>query len=227
MKVIILPGLDGTGALVDAFCAAMPKPFEPVVLRYPVALTKYAELLAWVQAQLPVGDFAIIAESFSGPLTIQLAADSGHQPKAVVFVAAFAKSPRPIPRIALWLGRWLPVTSPSLAWLSQPLTMGRWANRAFLDQFSRALNGVPRRTLLQRLAAVRAVDVVGDLNRVSVPTLYLQALHDRLVPSSAAAPFRNVQAIDGPHFLLQANPTDAAAVIGQFLQDALNDPTAP
>jgi pimeloyl-ACP methyl ester carboxylesterase len=57
---------------------------------------------------------------------------------------------------------------------------------------------------------------IPTLDRIRVPTLYLRATEDRFVPRSAAAPFARLASgarvveIEGPHFLLQANPVEAA-----------------
>ena len=69
------------------------------------------------------------------------------------------------------------------------------------------------------------VDVRALLDRIRVPTLYLRATEDRLVPRSAAASFKRfapsarVVEIEGPHFLLQANPVETARVISGFVRE--------
>jgi pimeloyl-[acyl-carrier protein] methyl ester esterase len=74
----------------------------------------------------------------------------------------------------------------------------------------------------RRLAAVLAVDVSALLARVDVPVLYLRASEDRLVPRLAShelstMPRIRFAEVEGPHFLLQAKPTAAAAHVQRFL----------
>jgi pimeloyl-ACP methyl ester carboxylesterase len=71
---------------------------------------------------------------------------------------------------------------------------------------------------------VAEVDVSPLLPRIDVPVLYLRASADRLVPRSAAdalaaIPRIRFAEIEGPHSLLQANPSAAAACIHAFLRE--------
>jgi len=101
--------------------------------------------------------------------------------------------------------------------------MGQWANRQFTDRFSKAMRGVPKATLCSRLQAVLNVDVVSNLAGIKVPMIYLQASKDRLIPSKCSRAFSaasaNIIEIEAPHFLLQAKPEEAAAVVKKFLAE--------
>ena len=75
----------------------------------------------------------------------------------------------------------------------------------------------------ERLRQIARVDVSAELQRVNAPILYLQASHDRLVPTSAAeqvvriAPHTKVVEIEGPHLLLQCVPKHCAEAIREFV----------
>jgi pimeloyl-[acyl-carrier protein] methyl ester esterase len=75
MIVLLLPGLDGTGMLLDDFASTLGEGHEPILLRYPPKLCTYSELLRWIKPQFPKDDYVILAESFSGPLAISIAAE--------------------------------------------------------------------------------------------------------------------------------------------------------
>ena len=67
--VVILPGLDGTAALLSAFCHATEQLGVPArAIAYPADRTLgYSELELLVRAQLPSrGSFVLLGESFSG-----------------------------------------------------------------------------------------------------------------------------------------------------------------
>ncbi|MEZ5701763.1 MAG: hypothetical protein R3E42_07050 [Burkholderiaceae bacterium] len=72
------------------------------------------------------------------------------------------------------------------------------------------------------------MNVSAALRAAKVPVLYLQALQDRLVPPAAAQkvldalPSLQVARIDGPHFLLQTRPSQAAKVISHFVSSLEN-----
>lgn len=226
MKVIVLPGLGGTGSLLQPFCDAMPEEYTARGLSYDDELTAYDDVVAYVRAQLPVEDHVIVAESFSGPVAIALAAQGIPDLRGIVCVATFARRPRYVPQVAVSLAGFLPLTSRLFVFSGMPFLMGRWGTPAFRRQFADILASIPKATLLGRIWAVRCVDVTDALDRVQVPILYLQASRDRLVPRKAARDFTDIKVIDGPHFLLQANPTDAAAAVAAFLRQ-LTAPTGP
>jgi pimeloyl-[acyl-carrier protein] methyl ester esterase len=75
-----------------------------------------------------------------------------------------------------------------------------------------------------RLAAAANVDVSAELSAIDVPSLYLQASEDLVVPKEAAEAFSrasargNVEVVTGPHFLLQCAPSDAAKSIVRFVE---------
>jgi len=73
MKVVVLPGLDGTGALLTPFCDALPAGLVGQGISYPVQFTSYDDIFDWLTDRLPTEEFLIVAESFSGPLGIRFA----------------------------------------------------------------------------------------------------------------------------------------------------------
>ena len=70
----ILPGMDGTGLLLESFVAALGPGYTVKIVRYPGDVSwGYAELENFVRADLPeTGPFFILGESFSGPLRWRL-----------------------------------------------------------------------------------------------------------------------------------------------------------
>lgn len=92
VKIVVLPGLDGMGELRSEFCAQLSSDFKVGVIEYPVDLVRYDDLFNWVRRELPLQDYIIVAESFSGPLAIQIAAERPVHIKGLVFVAAFPAS---------------------------------------------------------------------------------------------------------------------------------------
>ena len=75
-KLVLLPGMDGTGELFRNFADVLPGSFETNTVKYPTdTYFTYSELASFVQAAVPVSEpFVLIAESFSTPLAIQYAA---------------------------------------------------------------------------------------------------------------------------------------------------------
>uniref|UniRef100_UPI003CD019DE alpha/beta fold hydrolase n=1 Tax=Stenotrophomonas indicatrix TaxID=2045451 RepID=UPI003CD019DE len=104
------------------------------------------------------------------------------------------------------------------------LLLGRWRTGEHMSMLRAALAQVPATTLRQRAAATLRVDVRALLPQIGVPTLCLQAGHDRLLwPPSVAdlqtlLPDARHVALDGPHLLLQACAEPAAAVVAGWVR---------
>lgn len=227
MKLLLLPGMDGTGELFAPLLRHLPADIEPIVVRYPFDPSMgYAELLEFVRPRLPVGEaFAILGESFSGPLAIQLAARQPPGLIGVLLCATFVTHPvRCVPRCAAGLvSKWL--FPPSLLGMAQQLLLGCRAHVDVRRQVATALATVPPAVLAARLRAVLKVDVRRECEAVSVPIHYLQAAHDRLVPARNLVVIRHLQPtltasrLPGPHLLLQTLPVESAQIIGQKLRE--------
>ncbi len=101
--MVLLPGMDGTATLFAPLVEALaPTHCLPVAYPCDQALD-YDALEALVRARLPTAEpFVVVAESFSGPLGIRLAAEPPPGLAGVMLVATFATSPVGIPA---WLLR--------------------------------------------------------------------------------------------------------------------------
>ena len=193
---------------------------EVITLQHDPDLFRYQDLKTKVEMSLPSDDYIIVAESFSGPLAVMIASKNPRGLRGVVFVATFAKTPIWVPKFLTYLVDIAPTKSLLLAQLAQPLVMGRWATPEFTKKFKQAMEAIPASTIAGRLREVLKVDVFRHLIDINVPTIYLAAKNDRLVSLKTASYFGssqdNVFEIEGPHFLLQANATDASKYILDF-----------
>lgn len=221
MKIVILPGLDGTGLLLENFAKALAATHTTQVVSYPVDLVGYTELGAWLEQSLPREDYVLVAESFSGPLALALATRPSQYLKAVVFVATFARAPRALPLPLLRPLQYLPSASRFLSCTSEPFVMGRAGDALFRQHYRKALKCVPVQTLVKRLQQVLQLDVRALLSQVNLPCAYLRASEDLLVPASVSDDFRfcckDFWTVKGPHFVLQAAPADCANLVARFV----------
>ena len=221
--LVLLPGMDGTGDLFAPLLDALGERFETIVVRYPLhEPLDYAGLLPIARAALPVDRrFLLVAESFSGPLGIVLAAEAAPGLDGLILCGSFARNPRPA---LAGFGRWskaLPLNA-AMVRIAIAATLGGRVEASTRKLIERTVARLPAPVLATRLRAVLEVDVGRELSKVNAPILYLQATRDRAVPPSAADVIRHVRPdadlvrLDGPHFLLQANPLGAAAEIARF-----------
>jgi pimeloyl-[acyl-carrier protein] methyl ester esterase len=227
MKLVLLPGMDGTGILFEPLIRALPKHWSPIVQAYPgdVALS-YEELLPHVQSALPMAEpFILLAESFSGPLALRIAA--AHPPglKGVILCASFIHNPTRFPKSCRrWVqpfvfGRWP-------AWLGARARLAGYSEPAVFELVQRAHKLVTPAVLAARARAILAVDAADALAACRLPILYIAGSCDRLVPKrnqtqiQRANPGVKIVTLPAPHMVLQNAPAAAAKVIVQFAAEA-------
>lgn len=224
-SVVLLPGMDGTGDLFAPLVKALSPDVPTVVVPYPDRPLDYPAHERLVAESLPKkGPYVLLGESFSGPIAISLAARAPNGLLGCILCASFVRSPRRLLSVLGPLLRLLPPQQVPGA-ITTYFLMGRFATPELRWLQAETLKKVSPEALVARLMAIASVDVTDTLRSLSKPTLYLRATEDRLVPIRAATTFSKlamtgrVVSIEGPHLLLQANPSMAAAAIRQFIRD--------
>ncbi len=206
MQIAILPGLDGTDALLSQFVALAPDGCTATVISLPDdPAADYDSLPLTLAPKLErLAPCHLIAESFSGPIGIRIASQFPEIVSQLTLVASFATSPAP------WIARCLPwsmifrVPLPQIA--IRFLFTG--ADREMAARLRLAIRRTSIATLAKRLHCVLDVDVCSELKSLPCPIRYLRATRDRLVPASALRTILDVNShvrvheIDGPHLIL-------------------------
>lgn len=224
VAIVLLPGLDGTGNLLDKFVAALGRDAEVTVVSYPVDKPLgYADLEQLVGASLPAGQpFFLMGESFSGPVAISVAATMPAGLRGVILCCSFVRSPLPKIGALRQLVHIFPVTSLPATLLSFFL-LGRFSTDRLRSALADTLAAVSPSVLRGRALAALSVDASRELARVAVPILYLRASEDRVIPKRASelirtlAPSTRIVDFVAPHFLLQVLPDAAASAVKEFL----------
>jgi len=207
----------------------MPHTWQPQVIRYPLSTgQEYAQLVDFILPQLPESQpFILIAESFAGPLALQISTHAGANLNALVLSTTFLRNPRPrLSGLAPLLLREGLLARRPPKWLLRLLVTGFDADAHMLADLLAILREIPPRVLLQRLRVAMAVDVSTLFLASKLPVLHLYGRRDHLVPASASRAFQALRpdipniGIDGPHFLLQTRPQECMAVIRAFLLNA-------
>lgn len=222
--LMLLPGMDGTGDLFAPLVRALSDRLTVQVVRYPVDRDAgYDELMAFARTQLPTDSpFVLLGESFSGPIAIRLAAEAPANLRGLVLCCSFVRNPRPSLAWLRGFVRWLPIRAAPTS-LMAALLFGRWSSDEWRAVLARTLVQVSPAAMRARMRAVLSVDVSADWVRVEVPTLYLRATQDRVVPASVARevmqlkPDTRIVELSGPHFLLQVAPAEAVQAIQAFV----------
>jgi len=206
MRLLLLPGMDGSGALWRPLLDALGDlARDTELVRYPTNVGRYDALLEGIaKIESPT---VVIAESFGGPLAIRLAARDANV-RALVLIASFARGPR--------LARWMrPLVA--LAPHPPPRSLLRAAMLGGAPSIEEALfdaiAAVDSAAMRARIREVASVDVRGVLSTLSIPILWIHASRDRLL----GAPWGRSIVIDGPHLLAQTRPREVAAAITDAL----------
>ncbi len=218
MKIVLLPGMDGTGKLFAPLIPFLDKD-STMIITYPTeGKQDYGTLVEYVKAKLPNEDFMLVAESFSGPIGAILAKHNIINLKAIIFVATFISTPR---RSLLMIMRRLPINlfskMPFASIIYRFFMFGSNTSESVVEQFKKVLAQLPSKTLKQRMLAIESLGTISG--SLEIPAVYIRPEEDRLVPYSKCiefnALFNNiaVKTIKGPHFIIQANPRECAEVI--------------
>lgn len=182
--LVLMPGMDGSGKLFWPFVEVLPPVVHSQLIVYPPDIARYADLLPLVLEKLPAKERCVlVAESFSGPLAVMVAAACPERIAGLVLVASFLRNPQ----------RWIPGSVPQLvtpaifnavphSWRSRVMLGCRETPglRSLLDQ---ALEFTPAKTILGRTIEVQRVNVTSEFARLTMPVLYLRGAADRLVPA--------------------------------------------
>jgi pimeloyl-[acyl-carrier protein] methyl ester esterase len=219
MKIILLPGLDGTGVLFKPFIDALPNYIDTLIIKYPSnEELSYSELVNFVVDQLPNEKFVLLGESFSGPIAYQVALLKPENVASVIFVATFLSSPR---NFLLKLSSFLPtnfiLSLPIPDFIIKSFLLGESSGLEAVSLFKQSIKQVSPRILSFRLQEIAKLSNVHQL--CGINSIYIQASNDRLVPNYCVkdfkAMFKNLKifTINGPHFILQANPVASAEIV--------------
>jgi pimeloyl-ACP methyl ester carboxylesterase len=226
-QLVLLPGLDGTGQLFADFLAALPDTFTTTVITYPTQkFLSHAELLPFVSEAVPkAGPFVLLAESFSTPIALGYAASNPPNLAGVVRCAGFVFKP-----MAGWSWIVKGVAKPWFFRLRPPrrileyFLVGANASPLLIQKLRQALQIVSPAVVSRRVCEVLDCDARNDLARTTVPIMYVQAVHDRLLPKSCSSEIFRIRpdvisaVVQGPHLILQREPRKVANLVTTFVE---------
>jgi pimeloyl-ACP methyl ester carboxylesterase len=211
---ILLPGIDGSGRLFAPLLAAGPRGIAPSIVSFPLgAPLGYDALVDRVRAALPRRRFLLVAESFSGPIAVRLAAERPRLLAGLVLAATFLHRPlHPLlhPIRGLVGARLFGLPMPAA--VVRHFLAGADAPDGLVREVQSAVGATtPEVMALRAVEALRA-DVRAELWRVDVPILVLSPVRDRLIRADVGEeilelqPDADVVRLDAPHMILQRAP---------------------
>ena len=232
-QIYLLPGMDGTGSLLGHFCAAILDReqadglhYDATILSIPTDLPNTYDRLVEHFGNKLFRDFAsekyvLVAESFSGPLAVRLAASHPDRIASLVLVSTFLRCPIPsFARLAPWS---LLFRMPLPEFVIRRFLTGANASLRLSRLLRESVSSVHPTTMAQRLRAVIATDVRKEFSQITIPLLFVEAEYDRIVTWQVRRQAEQLNAhaqfatIAGPHLLLQTQPLETWHLIREFL----------
>lgn len=218
----LLPGLHGTSTLFDPLVRMLVgQPVECVC--YPLDIPQsYESLTDWLINSLDwTKPRVIIAESFSGPLAINMTAEFPYSVKALVLAASFCSSPSN-PSLAILPLRPLMMLTPPLAAIRHFL-IGDDSSSLESKQLQHIVSSIPSKILSERIRAILTLQSSDCPSLTETPMLILQASHDNLIPwdtqNQLCMHYEHAIChwLESPHLLLQRCPRECYTLISHFL----------
>ena len=223
MKIILLPGLDGTGDLFEPLIEKLPGKFDIQIISYDTKKEQsYDDLTQSVLEQLPKEAFIIIAESFSGPIAYQIALQHPNHLKSIIFVATFLENPR---IILLKILNILPLkflfALPIPTSIIKTFLLGKEIDEKAILLFKNTFKKLDPKIISFRLQEIANLPKIEK--KLNLNITYIQATKDKLVPDLSIKKFKkafknvDVYKIAAPHLVLQAKPQYCTKIINNTI----------
>ncbi|MBL8918773.1 MAG: alpha/beta hydrolase [Myxococcaceae bacterium] len=218
-RLLLLPGMDGTGELFAPFAAEVSSWATVQIARYPLrSPCSMDALVAALELDAPV---TLVAESFSTAVGIRFATQRPELVERLVLVGSFVTPPLGATLLRAF-GR-VPFLIAPPRWAVRTFLTGTGSSDALIDTVRQALSRVAPEVLADRLAQLSRLDERERLRALQMPIMTVSARQDRLVSASVTAELRAARPdarhvdLDAPHLILQARPGPAAALVRTFV----------
>jgi|SRR5436309_860828 len=221
VTAVLLPGLDGTGKLFAPFVAAAPRAISTIVVDYPTSEASIDVFERRAREKL-TNRCVVIAESFSGPIGVRVAADDRVQ--ALILCNSFITSPILSTLRHLAIPPLFAIPIPQF--VLRFVLLGRQANPALVESAQSALRRLPASVLAHRVRQVFQTDERSRVRSLRKPVLYLRGLSDNLVSERSwrdlqtVRPDAQIVRIRGPHMLFQVSPAECWRAILGFVEES-------
>ena len=223
MKVVLIPGMDGTAILFDPLIEQAPAGVE--IVKLPLIQSSdagYQEQARDVISRIGEEPLVLVAESYSGMVAYQMLRMECKNIRHVVFAASFISRPSWMAAIA----RFTPVAILKSRAIPKSLVgrvlFGRFSSDSLIECFYRSLLAVEDKVISHRLRQIATLE--EPTIPIKVPCTYIRPRGDRLVSKRSIEPFKNlceklsVCEVEGTHFVLQTNPQACWQIIQRTIE---------
>ena len=221
-KIVLLPGMDGTGILFEPFLECAPDDVDISFIKLPQNKDyKYTDYAKYISQQIGSDPTIIVAESYSGMIAYELLHTQKCDIRHILFAASFLSRPtklaallKPIPIQLLRLFL-------KFRFMIGFVLFGRYKTSKLLDLFYQALSDIPDSTLKNRINQVANLEIPKNI--IKIPCSYIRPANDNLVSKTAINIIESKcdtldrYDVDGTHFILQTNPKDCWHIIKRII----------
>ncbi|MDX3774001.1 alpha/beta hydrolase [Chromatiaceae bacterium AAb-1] len=217
-KLILLPGLDGTGLLFKPLTDILPSEINYQVIPLSSLLSDEPAAQAKEIARLLGNEPCILfAESYSGLIAYELCRQQQADIKHVIFAASFLDKPSAVSRFAALLPLW-PIRRKLVpAGFMNRLLFGNTDRKNLLPLFYSAFDIADPAALKARLQRISKLEPPAGL--IHQPCTYICAADDWLVSKNALTDFKrlctqlDIAPVNGGHLVAQGQPDKCVAII--------------
>ncbi len=197
--LILVPGLDGTALLFYRQTPILSRRFHVETFPLPddesctmgSLVAELKKTVDRVDRERGEERVFLCGESFGGALSLSFAL---HHPERLAGLVILNSFPYVRQRVRIRVG---PALLKLMPWGAMPLVRRFTESRLHsshtrpedLEEFHRRARAIGRRGYIRRLEILREYDIRDELHRIEVPTLFLAADEDHLVPSVEEARF--------------------------------------
>lgn len=216
-----MPGMDGSGflyrplsrLLTDKGLTNTIEPLNPHKDK-----DAYIEFLEQKYAK---EDLVLVAESYAGHIATQLAIRAKLKIKKLIIMASFLENPTKLTELEKYFSMSI-IQKPLLPEKALGMALfGKGSSDELIGLFKDAMQDVTEQQLAQRISDMRTLELPKE--KVSQPTLYIQATNDWLVPARNLASYQKVYTnlsvtqLKATHLAAQGNARECAELIENFL----------
>jgi len=218
MKIVLLPGLDGTGSLFEELIKSLGEDNEVEVISYEdISGQSFVDQAKEVEMRVTDMDVLLVGESYSGRVAYELNQLLGSRVRAIVFIASFISSPSLLSKFA----GLLPVALLKQNFLSTYLLKVFGFNgKATQKQTNSVFNSLKMANRSKLKARLKNIATLSNPpNTINCHVTYIRPTRDLLVSNRSVNNLKSlctnfhVTSVSGGHFIAQSAPMACAKVI--------------
>jgi len=218
MKIILLPGLDGTGLLFERMIEEIPSDLNIEVVSYDsIKAVSYPEQAAEIAEIFRGKDIFIVGESYSGRVAYELCQRSSINVCGIVFLASFISRPSSFSRFSTIIPTAFLKPNPLSKFLLYLFGFNMTGGLENVNPVFASLQKADKRKLKIRLRNI--AQLVKPIVNVECPVTYIRPNTDLLVSdksvkflASMCSNFTQVK-VNGGHFIAQSHPATCVKII--------------